>query len=77
MEENEMAEEKKDIEIVTDDDSNLDISNVYDHLNLDRVRDNPEKEDIIIPGIKKDGSDNEDEDFDNDNNNEIESGNED
>ena len=58
-------EEKKDIEIVTGDDTDLDISDVYDHLNLDRVRDNPEKKQIIIPGVKK-------EDSDNDNNNDDE-----
>ena len=54
-------EEKKDIEIVTGDDSELDISNVYDHLNLDRVRNNPEKKNIIIPGIKIEDSDTENE----------------
>lgn len=55
-------EEKKDIEIVTGDDSELDISNVYDHLNLDRVRNNPEKKNIIIPGIQIENSDTENED---------------
>ena len=60
MEENIKAEEKKDIEIVTDDDSELDISNVYDHLNLDKVRDNPEKKNIIIPGVKKENTEEED-----------------
>ncbi len=52
MEEDE--EQKKDIEVVTGDDHDLDISNVYDHLNFDKVRDNPEKKNIIIPGTKKD-----------------------
>ena len=54
--------EKMEIEVVTGDDSELDISNVYDHLNLDRVRDNPEKKNIIIPGIKKEDSNTENED---------------
>ena len=56
MEDDEKKEEKINIEIVTDDDSDLDISDVYDHLNLDRVRNNPEKKDIVIPGIKKEDS---------------------
>ena len=59
-----IEEEKKEIEIVTDDDTELDISNVYDHLNLDKVRDNPDRQNIIIPGIiqedkKEDLNDNE------------------
>ena len=56
MEDDKKKEEKINIEIVTDDDSDLDISDVYDHLNLDRVRNNPEKKDIVIPGIKKEDS---------------------
>lgn len=62
--ENNEEEEKKEIEIVTGDDSELDISNVYEHLNLDKVRDNPEKKNIIIPGVKKEDSntDNDNED---------------
>ena len=42
-------EEKNEIEVVTDDDTNLEISDVYDHLNLDKVREKPEKKNIIIP----------------------------
>ena len=53
MEDSEEKEEKIDIEIVTDDDSDLDISDVYDHLNLDKPRNNPERKNIIIPGVKK------------------------
>ena len=56
MEDDEKKEEKINIEIVTDDDSDLDISDVYDHLNLDRVRNNPEKKDIVIQGINKEDS---------------------
>lgn len=59
MEPEEGEEEKKDIEVVTGDDSDLDISDVYDHINFDKVRDNPEKKNIIIPGVKKDNSDTE------------------
>ena len=57
MEPEEEEEEKKDIEVVTGDDSDLDISDVYDHINFDKVRDNPEKKNIIIPGFKKENQD--------------------
>lgn len=57
MEPEEGEEEKKDIEVVTGDDSDLDISDVYDHINFDKVRDNPEKKNIIIPGFKKENQD--------------------
>ena len=63
-------EEKKNIEIVTGDDSNLDISDVYDHINFDKVRKNPEKQNIIIPGIKKNNENTEDDNEDNENNRE-------
>lgn len=56
MEDNEKEEEKRDIEVVTGDDSELDISDVHEHLNLDRVRNNPDKQNIIIPGVKKEDS---------------------
>lgn len=52
MEQNE--EEKNEIEVVTGDDSELEISTVYDHLNLDKVRETPSKQNIIIPEVKKD-----------------------
>ena len=52
MEDNE--EEKKEIEVVTGDDSELDISDVREHLNLDKVRETPNKQNIIIPEVKKD-----------------------
>ena len=51
---NQDEEERNEIEVVTGDDSELEISTVYDHLNLDKVRENPEKENIIIPEVKKD-----------------------
>lgn len=62
--ENNEEEEKREIEIITGDDSELNISNVYDHLNLDRVRNNPEKKNIIIPGVKKEDIHNENKDQD-------------
>ena len=49
----ESQEEPNEIEIVTGDDSELDISTVYEHLNLDKVRNNPDKNTIIIPEVKK------------------------
>ena len=49
----ESQEEPNEIEIVTGDDSELDISTVYEHLNLDKVRNNPDKKNIIIPEVKK------------------------
>ncbi len=47
-------EEPTEIEIVTGDDSDLEISTVYDHLNLDKVRDKPDKNNIVIPEVKED-----------------------
>ena len=49
----ESQEEPNEIKIVNGDDSELDISTVYDHLNLDKVRNNPDKNNIIIPEVKK------------------------
>ena len=51
---NQDEKERNEIEVVTGDDSELEISTVYDHLNLDKVRENPEKKNIIIPEVKKD-----------------------
>lgn len=45
-----MSEEKKKIEIVDGDGSNLDISNVYDHLNSGKPRPSEDKpRNVIIP----------------------------
>lgn len=49
----ENQEEPNEIEIVTGDGSELDISTVYDHLNFDKVRNNPDKKNIIIPEVKE------------------------
>ena len=51
-------EEPNEIEIVTGDDSELEISNVYDHLNLDNVRKGPDKNNIVIPKVKKNNENN-------------------
>lgn len=50
-------EEPNEIEIITGDDSELDISNVYEHINLDKVRNNPDKKNIVIPEVKKKNED--------------------
>ncbi len=53
MDENEI-EEKKDIEIVTGDGSDLDISPVYEHLNAAKPKSLEKKEkDIVIPKESK------------------------
>lgn len=53
----ESQEEPNEIEIVTGDDSELDISTVYEHLNFDKVRNNPDKKNIIIPEVKESKND--------------------
>ena len=45
-----MSEDKKNIEIINGDGSNLDISHVYDHLNTGKPKCNDEKpKNIVIP----------------------------
>jgi len=50
-----MSENKKELEIVNGDGSNLDISHVYDHLNTSKPKCNDKKpKNIVIPeGHKK------------------------
>lgn len=49
-----MSENKKNIEIVNGDGSNLNISPVYEHLNSGKPKCNDNKpKNIIIPKIKK------------------------
>lgn len=49
-----MGENKKNIEIVNGDGSNLEISHVYDHLNTGKPKCNEEKpKNIIIPKSHK------------------------
>lgn len=48
-----MSDEHKEIRVVTGDDSDLDISPVYEHLDISRPKAKMKKEDIIIPQVKK------------------------
>ena len=58
-EENEIEEEKRDIEIVSGDGSDLDISPVYDHIKVDKPDNNTDKkQDIVIPKSKNDNNSN-------------------
>ena len=45
-------EDNKDIEVVQNDDKDLEISPVYEHLNVAKPKPQEKKEDIIIPEIK-------------------------
>ena len=48
-----MDENKKEIEIINGDGSNLDISDVYDHLNSGKPKCNDEKpKNVVIPNKK-------------------------
>lgn len=48
-------EEKRDIDVISGDGSEIEISPVYDHVILDKPNKNEKKEQIIIPkGIKED-----------------------
>ena len=49
--------DKKEIEVITGDGSELDFSPVYEHLNAVKPKtkdENEKKKKIIIPGLKKD-----------------------
>ena len=56
--ENNSEEEKKDIEVVSGDGSEIEISPVYDHIILDKPNKNENKGNIIIPKEQKDSDDN-------------------
>lgn len=56
--ENTSEEEKKDIEVVSGDGSEIEISPVYDHIILDKPNKNENKGNIIIPKEQKDSDDN-------------------
>ena len=59
--------EKKDLEIVSDDGSSLDISPVYDHLNAGKPKPAKDKPtNIVIPKEKKETKKNKDEESEND-----------
>jgi len=51
MDENEI--ENKDFEVVTGDGSELELSEVYDHLNVATPKPKETKKNIIIPEVKK------------------------
>ena len=46
-------EDDKDIEIVSGDGKDLDISPVYDHIDIEKPKEEKEKKNIIIPDNKK------------------------
>ena len=51
----EEKEEKKEIEVVSGDGSNLDISPVYEHINAAKPKNRDKKPtNIVVPGQKKD-----------------------
>lgn len=53
----EEKEDKKEIEIVSGDGSNLDISPVYEHIDAAKPKNKDKKpQNIIIPGQKKEDS---------------------
>lgn len=45
--------ENKDMEVIVNDDNNLEISPVYEHLNAAKPKPKEKKENIIIPEIKQ------------------------
>ena len=47
---------KKEIEVITGDDSNLKISPVYSHLKIEREKQNNKPKDIVIPKSKKENN---------------------
>lgn len=54
--------ENKQIEVITGDDSELDVSPVYDHLNgVTPKTVEGEKKNIIIPGVKEEDNNEEDD----------------
>ena len=46
-------DDKKNIEVIPGDGSNLDISPVYNHIDIEKPKDDKEKKKIIIPDNKK------------------------
>ncbi len=50
--------EKKEIEVVNGDGTEIEISPVYDHIILDKTNKNEKKEKIVIPKEKKENTDN-------------------
>lgn len=62
-------EDKKEIEVVSGDGSDLDISPVYEHISAARPKSKDKKpQNIVIPGQKKDGNNKDDKDKNEDSN---------
>lgn len=57
-----MSDKNKEIRVVTGDSSDLDISPVYEHLDISKPKPKVKKENIVIPKVKKDKKDNNKED---------------
>lgn len=49
--------DKKEIEVISGDGSDLDISPVYEHIEAGKPKNNKKPIDIVIPGEKKEDSD--------------------
>ena len=49
-----MSEEKKEIEVITGNGKDLNISPVYDHIKIDTNNNREKKKDIVIPKSSKD-----------------------
>lgn len=55
--------DKKELEVISGDGSNLDISPVYDHLTAAKPKGNSQKpKNIVIPHVKSEKKDNDDDD---------------
>lgn len=61
-------EKKKEIDVVSGDGSEIEISPVYDHIILERPNKNEKKENIVIPKEKKEKEKEKDTDTNNNNN---------
>ena len=62
MDENE--EEKRDIDVISGDGSEIDISPVYDHVILDKPNKNKKKDKIVIPKEIKENTTNKEKESD-------------
>ena len=58
----EEEEKKKEIDVISGDGSEIEISPVYDHIILDKPNKNEKKEHIVIPKEQKERDDNKDND---------------
>lgn len=69
-------EEKRDIDVVTGDGSEINISHVYDHVILDKPSKNGKKEKIVIPKEIKDNTTNTEKEKEKENKNDTNSNSE-